>query len=138
MSRCCSDGADSTFKHGHSVLEDRVGRITHASVDVTIFAPGELSSTVCGIGEVVGAGLIERNGTRPVYWIRLLTTMEGDRGEGWWPELQLLDSVSNGPGRSTHFVTFFSEPEMSLAMVTVDESSRSDEMIELGKVWILS
>lgn len=81
-----SNSADSTLQHGHSIFEDGIRWITHSRVDIPRTGPCKLGCSICGIGEVVCAGLVERYGARSVDGVRLLTTMKGNGREMWRPD----------------------------------------------------
>ena len=61
MTGSSRNGTHTAFQERHASLEYAVGRVAHASVDVSVLAPGKLGRTVGSILKVVRACLVERN-----------------------------------------------------------------------------
>lgn len=76
MSGSSSYRTNASFKHRHSSLEDGVGRVSHACIDIAIFGPGEFSCSVSRVVEVVCRRLIKGYRSRPIYGIRFLPAVD--------------------------------------------------------------
>lgn len=76
MPRSSRNSTDSSLKHAHSRLEDGIGRVAHTGVDIAILRPGKLARAIRGISEVVRAGLVQRQSSRAVRRVGLLTSVD--------------------------------------------------------------
>ena len=78
LARCQRQSRDPAFQRRHSILQHGVGRIHDPRVDIAELAQREQVRGVLGIPELVGRGLVDRDGDRTGVGVASVARMEHD------------------------------------------------------------
>jgi len=101
VARRSRNSTHTSFEHAHAVLEHGICRVSHTSIDIALFGPGELAGTVGSIGEIVRTRLVKWERSGSIDWVRLLSSMECKRLELGYSSKKSAIAVQRGKPLST-------------------------------------